>query len=38
MAGLLLRKKERKGERVEGSDPGEAARRIADKMVHMGIL
>jgi electron transfer flavoprotein beta subunit len=38
MAGLLLRKRERKGERVEGSDPEEAARRIADKMVHMGIL
>jgi electron transfer flavoprotein beta subunit len=38
MAEMLLRRKERKGERIEGSPPDEAARRIADKMVHMGIL
>lgn len=38
MAGLLLRRRERRGERIEGSDPEEAARRIADKMVDMGIL
>lgn len=37
MAGLLLRKKERRGERVEG-DPKEVARRIADRMYQMGIL
>ena len=37
MAGMLLRKKERRGERVEG-DPKEAARRIADRMYQMGIL
>jgi electron transfer flavoprotein beta subunit len=37
MADLLLRKKERRGERLEG-DPEEVARTIADKMYQLGVL